>query len=403
MSDATRSFARAWSTAAAAVVLAVCPVLAKAQITLTENWLFEGDVTYAVATVDSFGGAQAQIGITGAQQSWDFSELPFETPNLTATLSVFDAQQGGIPDSFPEANLVLRSSRQFGLIGATNEAYLRRTDDRVEIIGIADTDTASLVPPFTFPEALSLQEVPLSFGDAYSDATQLRIPFAPELLAATLGDSSFLGFIDSVGVTVGQALTVEVDGYGTLLIGEDSTEVLRLRTVTEAIQRFEVKVPFLGWVDIESQIEVPDSISNPPPARTEDISWVSEQSSYPLVRVFLTGAGEAGGVEWLQGEASSVRELEPLNASLRVYPSASGTVRVDYFAAAGLPSGTRLLVSDALGRQLYNRPLPGSTLRQAEGSVELAASAWPKGLLVVQLRAPGYQPMSERTVYLGQR
>ena len=364
----------------ALALVGLAPRGASAQITLGTDWLVApGDV----ATVHSdarYRDAAGNVARAGGNQRWDFG-----TPGRTgeSTFIAREPRAGQFADSFPRADVLLNSSSRLGLAADDSEIYLRRVGGRLEIVGIASSDTSDFLPVFRLTDPLLFQEAPLTFGARGSDQTRARFAFPPELLGLLLGDTTSVALIDSVGVSVGQDVAYEVDGWGEVVLLGQTRPCLRMRTVTEAFQEFEIKLPFIGWIPISGLIQLPDSLTGGVIPRTVDYSWLVADSPYPLTRVTVDSLGAATNLDYIASFSVDAPEREPAGVPL--------TLRRDgERLLVDLPDGpmpaARLEVYGTDGRLLAGLALGGGALG---APAEFDTAAWPRGAYLVALWSEG--------------
>jgi hypothetical protein len=140
-------------------------------------------------------------GLAGDNQTWDFSQLQFEQP-FTGFVkkSVFSNFQS----VFPQSNTVLAEFNSL--------FYLNVTKDQVVQNGYISSDGSTKI---TYSVPFVKMKFPFAFGDIYS--------------GSVIG--TFEGPGNSTGNITG-SYTVEADGYGTLILPNNSVfnDVLRVNT-----------------------------------------------------------------------------------------------------------------------------------------------------------------------------
>ncbi len=352
-----------------------------AQPVLGESWLLKPGDSYTIETDTGFGDAAGNLGRSGADQRWNFEAFQ---PDFTSSVNALNPRLGIAADSFPSASVLLVSSEAAGLAGANSEIYLQRRGNRLEIVGIASGDSASFFPVLKLNDPLLYQLAPLTFRAQGNDQTRARFTFPPEILTLFLGDSTLANLVDSVGLSIGQDLEYVVDSWGEVKLNarysNNSFTCLRMRTETKAFQRFEVKVPFFGWIPINGLIQLPDSIANGALPRTIEYSWLSPEFTFPLVQMDVDTLGNITGVDQImlpRTGAAGDAVLRKLNIRQQ-----GSQLIVD------LPEGNfgqgwiDVLGTD--GRSFERRQLLSS-----QTQVELDASAWPSGVYLLTLWGDG--------------
>ena len=178
----------------------------------------------------------------GGSQTWDFaalntsesSEIIYKAPNT-----------GTFASSFPGADLLV--------VGQTGETYFNKTNTKVEVMGYSGGDPANfgIQVLAKFAPAVIAQRNPVNFFDINTQTSNLNIPFS----AAALPDSLFGGFnIDSLRVRIKTDRIEAVDGWGNCNIPGGTYPVLRQKRTEYTTTNLDVKVPFLGWIDLSALI-----------------------------------------------------------------------------------------------------------------------------------------------------
>jgi hypothetical protein len=140
-------------------------------------------------------------GFAGKEQNWDFSQLKFEKPFIGfVKKSDFTNYQ----TFFPESNTVLAEFNSL--------FYLKVTSDKVEQYGYISSDGRSKI---SYSVPFIKMKFPFAYGDIYS--------------------GSIIGKYEESGYLTGNITgnyTVEADGYGTLILPNNSIfeDVLRVKT-----------------------------------------------------------------------------------------------------------------------------------------------------------------------------
>ncbi|MBU6340292.1 MAG: T9SS type A sorting domain-containing protein [Bacteroidetes bacterium] len=178
----------------------------------------------------------------GGSQNWDFSALKPDQPSKV----VYKAPSAGThAASFPGADLLV--------IGQTGESYYNKTNTKVELLGYAGGDPANFGVQVLakFNPAVTIQANPTNFFDILTQTTNLTIPFS----TAGLPDSLFGGInIDSMRVRINTQALAVMDAFGNCTIPGGTYPVLRQKRTEYTTTKIDVKVPFLGWIDISTFI-----------------------------------------------------------------------------------------------------------------------------------------------------
>ena len=350
---------------------------ASAQIVLGEDWLLSAGFEMALGVDEDFDDPNGLLARTGANQVWDFGALG---TNADILLEARDASEGASRDSFPTADLVFtaRGDRGVGIAQPGTEAYLRKDGDDLLILGYAETSDVSLLPVVRLSDPLTFQSTPIAFGNSGGDQTRLQLTFDASFIADIASDEPGADLIDSIRLTIGQEVSYDVEGYGTLAFNGEQYDALRIRSTTEVFQEVEARLPFLGWQPITDLI--PDSLLNVGlgAARTQDVSFVVAEYSWPVVQISLDSTGAAQEIAFRSDGTVGTRDRATAAAQLGAY-AYDGELVVEVNAAQPL-AGAQLHVLGADGRELLRRPVDGLNTR-----ARIDASAWTPGVVVVAL------------------
>lgn len=216
-----------------------------------------GQITVTNATFPAIGDTlrtavdlepNLATGITppGGPQMWDFSNLKKQDSNE----AIYRAAAAGDQSAkFPGADMVV--------IGAQSETYFKKSASKFEVLGYAGADPAGFGLDVTakFSPIVTLRRSPMNFFDINQSVTDLTVPFSTDALPdSLLGGIPGVGSIDSMRVRINYNRLDAVDGYGTLRIPGGEYPVLREKRTEYTTTNLDVKLPFLGWVDVSTLI-----------------------------------------------------------------------------------------------------------------------------------------------------
>jgi len=210
-----------------------------AQITITNTTFPASGDSLAYAIDD------APLGVNpatppGGSQNWDFSTLQKVD---FASVAYKNAASGSQSANYPGADLLVN--------GQTGETYYNITNTNFEVLGYAGGDPTGfgLNIIAKFNPVIIERKSPLSFFDVSSQTTNLSLPFSTENLPDTLFDGLPL-VPDSIRLRINTQRLEVVDGYGTCQIPGGTYPVLRQKRTEYSTTGMDVKVPFLGWIDV---------------------------------------------------------------------------------------------------------------------------------------------------------
>lgn len=213
-----------------------------AQITIT-NAVFPAAGDTLQFAIDAQPDGSINVATPpGGNQLWDFSSL-----QLGQTLETIyqPASAGSDVSLFGGADLVV--------IGQAGETYFNVTNTKFDVLGYSGADPANfgLNVVAKFGPAVTERRAPMNFFDINSQSTDLSLPFSTDQLP----DSLFSGLPiqpDSIRVRISTDRLEVVDGWGTCKIPGGQYPVLRQKRSEYTTTGLDVKVPFLGWIDLST-------------------------------------------------------------------------------------------------------------------------------------------------------
>ncbi len=356
---------------------------AEAQLVLQQDWLIKAGFEMTLYS-NSYNDVNGNLNKSGSNQRWAFSNLGVDD---TIRLEARPAAQGMASANFPTADLVFTSGSDIGLIGANSEIYMRQNNDDLLVLGFANTGANNMLPVAKLTDPLTFQSTPVAFGGSGGDQTRLRLAFS----SSFLGDSTLAQFTDSLAVNLGQDIAYTVDGWGQINLNNNFFDALRVTSVTESFQTFEIKLPFLGWVD--AALFLPDSLADlDAQLRVEDVSWLVAEYSYPIVKVTLGIGGAPDRVEYASDAVSGA--LEQREAPVRLAVVQRGQeLRIETSSKLTGTGSLRVYSSDG-------RELGASSVALNEGSASLDVSNWPAGVSLVALLSENTSLLATQRILL---
>jgi len=363
-----------------AIAVAFSAQTLSAQIILGPDWLMEAGFSMTLFVDSDYNDPQDNLSKSGANQMWNFTQdLDI---NDTTQVDVKMASSGSAFDTFPNAELIFSSEQEIGFFNATSELYLDRDGNNLNVLGLVDGDPDAILPAVKLTDPLLFQSTPLTYQSTTSDQTRLRLTFPPEILTTLLGNSTFNNFVDSVGVSIGQDVDTDVDGWGTINLNGNSYDALRIKTVTEAFQDIEVKSGFLGWVPITdivtSGIDSTIDFNN---QRTETYAWVVADYSYPIMQITVDSNGAAESATYRSELSVSTRER---NAQVGITAFTQNNALTVSLASDELNGRGEVQIFGVNGAILDRQ-----VAQLREDRIEFDTSTWPTGVQLVTVWSDG--------------
>lgn len=371
-------------TAAALLVSVTIPLTA--QIELGEEWLLDVDFALTLG-VDTLYAERANLGAGGGNQTWTFTGL---TAHDTARLRTRPVSEGRLAEAFPTADFIFTADIAYGIVPANTEAYMRRQDDDVFIVGIDDPIGSPLIPQVTLDQPFAFQSAPIVYEQVGDASTRIVRTLDADTVALAL-DTELLTAFDSVRITVGQSVDYVVDAWGTVIVEGRSYETLRLRSVTVTELFIEALIPGQPYLDVTELVADAGLVDGVGTDTTVDYSWVAAEISFPVAQVTLDDDGNPDELRFaLEGSPSSLADVRA-GGLLDLRAAASGGSVA--FDVSGAPLGARgtLAVYDAAGTEIArvaNFALDASHL-------EISTAAWPAGVKLATVWAGG-RPVATR-------
>lgn len=178
----------------------------------------------------------------GGNQLWDFSSLQITQTDQV----VYQPASAGVHSmSFPGSDLTV--------IGANGETYYNITNNQMQVMGFAGGDPTNFGIQISanYSPVVVERRAPMNFFDINQQTTNLSLPFdADQLPAAILATLPVVP--DSIRVRINTQRLDVIDGWGTCQIPGGAYPVLRQKRTDYTTTNIDVKVPFLGWIDLSS-------------------------------------------------------------------------------------------------------------------------------------------------------
>ncbi|MBL7829892.1 MAG: T9SS type A sorting domain-containing protein [Saprospiraceae bacterium] len=314
-------------------LLLVIAVFANAQVTVTNaSWPKSGD-TMKIAT--DYTPDYLLVPSQTTNGTWDFSGLKKDTID---NLIFYAASTGSNFSSFPNAELYTNSDQ--------GEAYYNVTNNVFEVLGFVGD-----LGGFGFPLVAKIVpgQVERRNPMKYFDINNTNYSFGATFSASFLPDSLFSGLpIKPDSVRFGQSVSRQdvVDSWGKLKIPGGTYDVLREKRTSISTLKLEIKIPFIGWLDVTS------SFGGGLGADTSVVyQYLANGSKEPIMVLNCNSLGDTiQGIDF-KSNVAGVGFFDPSNpiAKLKVYPNpASKFIQI---STQGITEGsTNLVITDMLGK-----------------------------------------------------
>ncbi len=323
-------------------VLVLFSTTVHSQITVTSSSLVSvGDTLFTGIDNDPI---DLDLGSTGPNQSWDFSQLDVAFYNRTEFVAVPDNDES---DAFPNANLFVST-------GTVGGVYYRKEN------GVIYEEGRSGLDPLTNEVPLSVKNTgvaiyrttPLEYEDTSNNNYSFEVKFSGELIPDTLLENVPIT-PDSVRITVDNTREGTVDAWGSLELPDGTYDVLRERVTISSETVIEVKT-FLGWLEIDPALlgGLGDLFA---PTSTDSYRFYADGVKEVLAQVNIDEDGVVTRASIRARDLnSSAIVLRPDESEVFVHPNPSfGNVSFEF---VNLKRGYySIQVSNILGKRLYNQ------------------------------------------------
>lgn len=185
-------------------------------------------------------------GEVGGNQVWDFTSLK---ANIIRKNAVRPASEGSASASFPTANLLFKQ------LGAANaqQQYMKSSTSKIEYIGYNGSLQGGLGSNIiaVFNPTEVMRRAPMKFFDNNVTNSSLNLTLPASIIPDTLL-ANFPIKPDSIRVKFESNRVDLVDSWGKMNIPNGSFDVLREKRMNFTNTKVEIKVAFLGWIDLST-------------------------------------------------------------------------------------------------------------------------------------------------------
>jgi hypothetical protein len=227
----------------AAITFICLPALA--QPTITASYFpVAGDTLRSAIFQEPNGAYNSLITAPGGPFNWDLSSLPAD--NLLTTIYK-NASEG--------ANFAQFNGADVMIAGDQSETYFNKTNTAFQAMGYAGADPGGFGLDIVakFEPFVTERKAPLNLFDFSTTSTDLSLPFGTDQLPDSLFQGLPISF-DSLRVRISTDRNEIANGYGKVTLAgyAQPFDVLRVERTEFTTTGLDIKVPFLGWIDIST-------------------------------------------------------------------------------------------------------------------------------------------------------
>jgi hypothetical protein len=183
-------------------------------------------------------------GPKGENRVWNFNNISGGLPFVEKFVNPSEGQYSA---SFPDANLLIKSNRQ-----EENEIYAKSLNSRIELVGFAGENPVlggEIALPYT--KRPQLRRSPMFYETSSFSEGTFGFSFSAELLPDSLLEGAPFQ-VDSIRVSNKSLQYDTIDAWGKVNLKNKEFDVLREKSTVYSSAKIELKVPFLGWLDLET-------------------------------------------------------------------------------------------------------------------------------------------------------
>lgn len=260
--------------------------------------------TITSATIPAIGNDLVQYGVTGfdtnvvkksgTNQVWDFTSVA--PGGFQLTYHYRAPSEGAYSDLFPDANVLVQ-------IAGRNDAYYFADDTGLRLIGgpIQAPVFPGGVLPVRFSPPTAEFNFPLSYGSSSDETTSFYFNIPPEIIPDSIKES-FPFELDSMRIRSNINRVYHCTGSGIIKLPAREYEAVQIDYRVKTSQRIEIKVPFLGWIDVSDMFEI-ETVNQFVP-ETESVIFLAPDHKGPVAvfnrteetKIFETGLISSQGI-----------------------------------------------------------------------------------------------------------
>lgn len=222
----------------------ITPALIFGQISINNSTFPDAGTVLKYFSRQNSGGIS--VGTAGENKVWNYNNLTGGQPIVEKYLT---PSNGVFKDSFPDANILITNSAQ-----EDGEQYGRILNSRIEIVGFAgENPILGGDIAIKYSKRPQLRRSPMFYETTSYSESSFNLAFSSAVIPDTLL-SLFPIKPDSLRITFSSVKSDTIDAWGKLNLLNQSFDVLREKSVLQTTNKLEIKVPFLGWLDVSTLI-----------------------------------------------------------------------------------------------------------------------------------------------------
>ncbi|MBU6343522.1 MAG: T9SS type A sorting domain-containing protein [Bacteroidetes bacterium] len=326
-----------------AASMLLCSVASFAQITITQADMPSANLVIKMDVVDYDSVGLINNGNAGANQNWNFKNLPFY--NFSDTTYYLAPAQAPQPNPISGADL----ASTYELSDTADYTYYKLSSSLFSVLG-----TASSSSKLAYAQALKLYEFPLTYQSNFTQSTTVS------------------GKFENFNLTGTAKTSVKVDGYGNVTTKLGTFPCLRVQRINE----LNLAVLFLTIVQKDTIYEyVTKNFKTPVFTYTRSYSNFAGDESYDVYANSL--GAQTTAVDGVKPEALAL---------LQIFPNpAQGSAQVKFNLPK--PGNIALQVFNQQGQMVKNQQL--GVAPEGEQNHLLELNQLQAGVYAVVLRSNG--------------
>ena len=310
-----------------------------------------------------------EITKRGNNQIWDVARM---SGGETSTINYEDKVNGEFKNLYPDANLFINEDGDGEIYYISDESGLRILGAPMESFlnpGVTENGRLS-APVFEI-------KTPMNLGDQLNQTAYIKINIPISIIPDSIFETLPIK-PDSLRLNIENGYNYECSGTGTLkLPGKDFTALQQTVNVN-TIARLEAKVPFLGWQDVSSLVDLGLGLGEENKATMINF-WSPDEVGY--IARFQKDEADGQITSQYTTEGTILKSKADLTSDINfaMYPNpAIAEVSINF---SGKTSDLVLQVKDLFGNDVVNQ--------KYNAGQTLSTSTWIPGIYLVHVFADG--------------